>query len=245
MRPALLLFAIVALLAAGCGGGAHTAATTALSTVSPPAVTAPPTQKTMPLELFFLADDGKLVGVRRDVPETQAVATAALRELAAAPAGATTDVPGGLTVSIADGVAHLAGQTLTKAALAQVVYTLTEFSTVKTVDGEGRADVEQLAPAILVEHPVPHESVTSPLRATGTADTYEATFQYELKDAGGAVIAHGFTTATSGNGMRGTFDFTVPFQIDRNQSGTLVVYESSAENGSRIHERAIPIELAH
>ena len=242
MKRALPVLAAVALLAVGCGGS-KTSATTDTATAPPPPTT-PARAATTSLELFFLADDGKLVADRRDVPATQAVATAALRELASAPAGATTQVPEALTVSIANGDAHVSGGTLSKAALAQVVYTLGEFPTVKTVDGTGRADVEEFAPAILVEHPAPDEQVTSPLHVTGTADTFEATFQYELKDSGGTLIAHGFTTATTGNGMRGTFDFTIPFSVDHTQDGTLVVYESSAENGSRIHVREIPLRLS-
>ena len=50
-------------------------------------------------------------------------------------------------------------------------------------------------------------------------------------------------TATSGSGTRGTFDFTVPFTVEHAQSGKLVVFESSAENGSRIHVVEIPLRL--
>ena len=48
-----------------------------------------------------------------------------------------------------------------------------------------RADFEEQTPIILVESPLPFEEVTSPLRVTGTANTFEATFQYELLDARG------------------------------------------------------------
>ena len=64
-------------------------------------------------------------------------------------------------------------------ALAQIVYTLTQFPTVESVeiDGESytRADFEEQTPSVLVESPLPFEEVTSPLRATGTANTFEAT----------------------------------------------------------------------
>jgi hypothetical protein len=43
--------------------------------------------------------------------------------------------------------------------------------------------------------------------------------------------------------MRGTFDFTARFQLHRPGQGALVVYELSAEDGSRIHEVEIPVEL--
>ncbi|CAN5124266.1 hypothetical protein BH20ACT13_BH20ACT13_19200 [soil metagenome] len=96
-------------------------------------------------------------------------------------------------------------------------------------------------PAILVEAPLAFEEVTSPLRATGTANTFEANFQYELTDSGGAVIAENFVTATSGTGTRGTFEFTVPFDYDG--EGTLIVFESSAKDGSRINIAEIPLSF--
>ena len=198
----------------------------------------------MSLELFFIAEDGKLVATPRTVDETQAPGGAALRELVDAPDGATTQVPGGLQLTIADGQAHLTGVTLDGAALAQVVYTLTSFPTVQAVDGKTRADVEDFAPSILVQQPAPGETVTSPFHVTGTANTFEATFDYKLEDASGNVLAKNFVTATSGSGTRGTFDFTVSFNVDSAQNGTLAVFELSAEDGSVIHERDIPLRLS-
>ena len=76
---------------------------------------------------------------------------------------------------------------------------------------------------------------------TGTANTFEANFQYELTDADGRVIAENFVTATSGTGTRGTFEFTVPFEFDGD--GTLIVFESSAKDGSRINVAEIPLRM--
>ena len=84
--------------------------------------------------------------------------------------------------------------------------------------------------------------MTSPLRLRGTANTFEATFQVELLDADGRVVGKRFATATSGSGTRGTFDVTVPFSA-RKPGGTLVVYEDSAKDGSRINVVRIPLRL--
>jgi germination protein M len=92
-------------------------------------------------------------------------------------------------------------------------------------------------------NPSPGEAVTSPMRVTGTANTFEATFNYRLEDAQGNELAKGFDTATSGSGTRGTFDFTVQFTVDSAQDGKLLVFELSAEDGSVIHEREIPLRL--
>ena len=96
-------------------------------------------------------------------------------------------------------------------------------------------------PLILVESPLPFEQVSSPLRVTGTANTFEATFQYELLDSEGNVVDKNFVTATSGTGTRGTFDFTTG---DFSDAAKLVVFENSAENGSRVNEVEIPLTVA-
>ncbi len=83
--------------------------------------------------------------------------------------------------------------------------------------------------------------MASPLRATGTANTFEANFQYELEDDAGRVVAENFVTATSGTGTRGTFEFDVAFDVEGD--GTLVVFESSAKDGSRINIAEIPLRL--
>jgi len=150
-------------------------------------------------------------------------------------------------IDVSSGVARVKTGDLPRAALSQLVYTLTQFPTVDSVEVKGksytRADFEDLTPLILVESPLPFRQVTSPLHATGTANTFEATFNYELRDPDGKVVAHHFVTATSGSGMRGTFDFTAPFTIHRSGMGKLVVFELSAENGKRIHLAEVPLQL--
>jgi hypothetical protein len=43
--------------------------------------------------------------------------------------------------------------------------------------------------------------------------------------------------------MRGTFSFAQPFVVDGAEAGSLVVFELSAEDGSRQNEVEIPLEL--
>jgi germination protein M len=243
VRRALLAVAIVG-FAAGCGGERQVPAQPPDTTPLPPTVsTTTPLARPTSLELFFLAPDGKLVAAERDVAHTQTPGAATLTELTNAPSGATTQVPGSLQLTIDNGAAHVTGASLDHAALAQIVYSLTAIPTVQSVNGKTRADVEDFAPAILVVNPSPGEAVTSPMRVTGTANTFEATFNYRLEDAQGNELAKDVVTATSGSGTRGTFDFTVPFTVDSAQDGKLVVFELSAEDGSVIHEREIPLRL--
>ncbi len=145
--------------------------------------------------------------------------------------------------------------------VAQVVHTLTQFPTVERVafrlegepveaiGGEGvvvsppvdREDFEAQAPAILVESVGPGDEVASPLRVTGTANTFEATLNLRLVAEDGTVLHDDFATATSGTGTRGTFDVTIEFDADG--PATLVAYEHSAEDGSEINVVEIPVEL--
>jgi germination protein M len=118
---------------------------------------------------------------------------------------------------------------------------------VKAVDVDGkryaRRSMEEYTPAILVESPLPFETVSNPIRATGTANTFEANFQYELVDPAGKVVDENFVTATSGTGTRGTFDFTTKPYTGKAGEGALVVLELSAKDGSRINEVRIPLQL--
>lgn len=263
MRRAALLLALGILLA-GCAGSDDEPATTAASTET--TTTEPTTSgETGSRAVVYFLRDGKVGPVFRSLTDTPGVARAALEALFAGPQdgersqGLITGVPKGTAVStleIADGVAT-AGVTapgaLSPAGRAQIVYTLTQFPTVKRVrlrvnDGAagsavGRADSEAQTPAILVESPLPGDSVDSPLELSGTANTFEATFRYELLRPDGGKLAEDFGTATSGSGTRGTFSETLAFEIPNRQLGTLVVYESSAADGSRVHVVKIPLLL--
>lgn len=246
-----MLLVAVALFLVGCSGGDDETAPTDTSTTTVPV-------ETTALRVYFLRDD-LVWPVARQVEETDAVATAALEELLAGPTAEestdldlSTPVPAGTALDgleISDGVARTElSSELPKAALAAVVYTLTQFSTVKLVEIDGksytRADFEDLTPAILVESPLSFEAVTSPLRVTGTANTFEATFNYELTDTDGRIVEENFVTATSGTGTRGTFDFTTePFTVPFDGVGSLIVFELSAKDGSRINLVEIPLRM--
>ena len=226
VKRALLLAVAAALLLAGCGDDSSgETTTTAADTTS--------------ARVYFLRD-GKVWPVSREINAAEDRTTALTAELAKGPTeqekqdlSLTTEIP-----SDPDA-------TYTTAAFAQWVYTLTQFPTMKSVEIAGmrytRADFEDETPIILVESPLPFEQVSSPLRVTGTANTFEATFQYELVDSEGNVVDNNFVTATSGTGTRGTFDFTTG---DFSDVAKLVVFENSAENGSRIHEVEIPLTVA-
>ena len=261
MRFRAFAASVLALVAfAGCGSDDDS---------SPEArSTTPPTVETKPIATVpdsapailkvYLLRDAKVAVESRSVVAGPAVARAALGELLDGPTageaarGLSSAVPAGTTIedlAVDDDTTATVelSQPLDDAATAQVVYTLTQFPSIKRVRVEGeehvRADFEDYTPPVLVESPLPGEGVTTPVRIDGTANTFEATFNVEVVDAGGKVLGERFVTATSGSGTRGTFDAEVEFKATSDGPGELVVFELSAEDGSRTNEVRIPLRL--
>ncbi|HKG26159.1 MAG TPA: Gmad2 immunoglobulin-like domain-containing protein [Thermomicrobiales bacterium] len=155
------------------------------------------------------------------------------------------------------------GQDVEVAQLAQIVFTLTQFPHVERVaitvegqplalrDADGnplpgpatRADYDHLTPLIFLESPAPGDTIASPVRLWGTANTFEATFTAEIHDAAGTLLASQVVTATSGNGVRGTFDVSLTFDPKSATSGKVVVYEISARDAARQNEVVIPVRF--
>lgn len=177
-----------------------------------------------------------------------------------------------LGIAIEDGVATVdlsgefddGGGTASMAArLAQLVFTLTRFPTVDGVllhlDGEPvdvfssegiildgpqtREDYLEQIPPIFVDSPAWGEVVESPVTVTGIANVFEATFQIVLTDDDGEPLYEDFVTASCGTGCWGDFSVEIPYEIDRDQFGALIVWENSAKDGSRQNIREYPIQL--
>ena len=177
-----------------------------------------------------------------------------------------------LDVSIADDVATVdlsgsfddgGGSASMLGRVAQVVATLTRFPNVERVafrlegdpveaiGGEGvlvdppvgRLDVEEQTPQILVESPLPGDTVSSPIRLRGTANVFEATVSLELRDAADEVILETFTTATSGTGTRGTFAAELEVPEGTEGAVTIVAFEASAEDGRPLHVVRVPVTV--
>ena len=246
MKAVLLVLVASLFLVAGCadddGSGGETTTTTTTGV------------ETATVTVYFLRN-AQVWPVRREV--TEAGPDAALDELSGGPSDdeesdleLTTAIPedGVPEASVTGGVATLtSGAELSDEARAQIVYSLTQDPAVTSVEIGGqsyaRDDFEQQTPSVLVESPLAYDEVSSPLNARGTANTFEATFSFEIQDSEGEVIASDFATATSGSGTRGTFSFAQPFVVEGSEAGSLVVFELSAEDGSRMNEVVIPLEL--
>lgn len=225
---------------------------------------------------------GGLAPVLRTIPKTQAVGAAAMAQLLAGPVGGElsadpamfTDIPIDarfLGLAISNGVATVnlssefaAGGTSAtiEQRYGQVVFTLTQFATVKSVRfqldgadaraitdagpvsaGVSRADYAAITPAIFVDSPAWGGAAARPARVTGVANVFEAQFRLQLLGAGGATVADVPVHATCGTGCWGTFDVTVPYDVAAGQWGTLRVFELSAADGKPINVTEYPIWL--
>ncbi len=179
--------------------------------------------------------------------KTEAVASAAINALLAGPpAGYETAIPAGVrleSVAVASGIAsaHFSAGVSSHAARGQVVYTLTQFPTVTSVDGSTRAGFADLTAdaAIFVAEPKRDSTVSSPVHANGTADVFEATFVAEIW-SGGKLLRTQTLTASSGTGTRGTWSAT--FDLPPGPA-RLVFYEPSAENGSHLHTTEVDLTV--
>jgi germination protein M len=247
---------------------------------STPSSTAP-AGETMTFQVWLVRGESLWPAIRV-APKSPAVATAAIDALIAGPTarerrhGIGSVVPAGtklLGISIHHGTATVdlsseyasgGGSLSITVRLAQVVYTVTQFATVKRVafeqdgrpmtviSGDGilidrkqtRADYEDVLPVIAVAAPGFGQAVSSPVDVQGLANVFEANVSIELRDASGHVLGRTFTTASCGTGCWGTFATRLAFHVDSRQLGTLVVHDDDAAGtGTFPHEVRIPVVL--
>jgi hypothetical protein len=149
------------------------------------------------------------------------------------------------------------------ARLAQVVYTLTQFPTVQGVSfeldgqpidvfsGEGvvldhpatRAEMTGFLAPITIDGPAWGGTLAQPGRITGVANVFEAVFRISIVDNEGRILADEQVMSTCGTGCWGAFDVTIPYSVDRDQLGAVIVYDLSAKDGSRENVREYPVYL--
>ena len=231
MNRALFLVTVAAVLA-GCGSTRATIVT--LTTSSPPA---PTTTAPSPAQLsvtVFQVRDGMLFPHVVHVARTQAVAHAAL------------DAVGlGVDVTVAGGIASVDLPKATQDEQAEIVYTLTQFPSIRQVNVAGRsgltrADFASYEPPILVEAPAPRADVPATFHVSGTASVFEATLVVEAR-RGLKVLEKETVTASEGAPGRGTFNATLT--VPSPGPAQVTVFSPSAADGSPQHEVDVEVNV--
>lgn len=98
--------------------------------------------------------------------------------------------------------------------------------------------------AFRIYEPIPEAVVKDRIVVKGLARVYEGTVLYEFED-GHNILDEGFTTASQGAPQWGEFEIIIEFDEVANNSGSIVLYEESAEDGSRRNELIIPVKVAN
>lgn len=148
--------------------------------------------------------------------------------------------------------------------LEQLAWTITQFPTVDrallTIEGEQkeaymghglivdeqnpmkRGSRASLAPILMYE-PRVGDQFASGDTAGGTSDVFEGNLRIRIRDSAGEAIFEGSTTATCGTGCRGEYSERIRFNVDREQPGSIEIFEESAEDGAEINKVTIPVTL--
>lgn len=247
-----------------------------------------------------VVNEPTLVPVLRTVPKSKATAKAAMTALLAGPSAKEraavlpikTLIPAGtklLGIEISGGLATVdlsadfatfspedawdSGMFELRGRLAQVVYTLTQFTTVDRVDfklegkpitvlygmaepEDGSAEAVALdkpvtratyrdhyLPLIFVDRPAWGAALLSPGRVTGLANVNEAQFRMALLDHNDKVLVETPALATCGTGCWGRFDVTLKYDVPTAQWGTLRVWDISEYSGKPVAVREYPVYL--
>ena len=254
-----LAFAVagVSLWAAGCGVAPPTTSSTTLSSPAPSSTTTTTPLTTHDVHALTSSAAATLDWHIAPVRRLPLFATATLTALLGGPissevsAGLSSAIPpatrligihitsGTATVDFTSAFATVGTPGNELARVAQVVYTLTQFPSVKRVAFEiagatpstfgsgavslqkplGRLDVLGALPAILVETPAVGDSLQGSVHLSGLANVFEAQFNVQLIDGAGKVLLDEPVHATAGSGQWGSFDVTFPFSAQDHLHG--------------------------
>ncbi|HJP89982.1 MAG TPA: Gmad2 immunoglobulin-like domain-containing protein [Candidatus Limnocylindrales bacterium] len=289
--PALLVAVALCAVLAGCNTVEQSPPPTSGATGAPGTPTASQPAVATALRAYFglgstggnpvLAPVERPASAAADVKGRAADALAALvagpndKELAASPAmftaiasgttmkGVQIDGGGIATVDLSTEFQETDELPSLRTALAQVVFTLTQFPEVKGVqvtiggavlsqtDAGGqdlgrpatRADYEDQMGPLFVDSPAWGATVQSPIHLSGLADVFEATFRFRLLDADGRSLADGQLHASCGTGCLGDFAVVVPFNVSASTAGRLQVFDLSEADGSMADVVDYPVTL--
>lgn len=98
--------------------------------------------------------------------------------------------------------------------------------------------------AIVIAEPKVAAGVVSPVHIEGEADpTFEQSLSIHILDAEGNVVGQGAAQIEADTGQRGRYRAAVPFRVDGEQPGRIIVYSVSARDGSITHLNSVEVRL--
>lgn len=150
------------------------------------------------------------------------------------------------------------------ARLAQLTFTMTRLdgidgvllvedgSPVNVFSSEGivldgpmvRDDFEDLVPGILVDFPAAGATVAPTFDISGVAAAFEGIFQLQVLEGNTVLFAPDFVSTGEGTGF-GSFSIEAPTGAAPGANLTIRVWESSAQDGSVISERFVPVTVSN
>lgn len=283
LRTALVGTALVgtgAMVLASCSGGispklkqAETTTAPTLPTTTAPTRTTAPKPATGQVALFFTRG-GSLGVAHREMP-VSSLRYGALKALFVGPnaaehaAGLSNVIPAG---SILEGLSFVGPVAYVDAnsqffastsassfllRLAEVVYTLTDFQGVdsvqfylhgttipnvaglQTAHALTRADLAAAIDDVLVTSPAPGDDVTSPITISGVSQ-FNGAMEVQVTDATGKLLLNTINTTTVGE----TFTYSYPFQTSDYGSATLKVFAASEGSSTSKLVATIPLTLS-
>ena len=105
-----------------------------------------------------------------------------------------------------------------------------------------RDDFEDLVPGILVDYPAAGDTVPSTFEISGVAAAFEGVFQLEVLEGNSILFSPDFVSTGSGTGF-GSFSVVAETGAAPGANLTIRVWENSAQDGSVISERFIPVTV--
>jgi spore germination protein GerM len=167
-------------------------------------------------------------------------------------------------VDLSDEFAGGGGTFSITARLAQLTFTLTRIDGIDDVllveagdpvtvfSSEGlvldgpmeRDDFEDFVPGILVDFPAAGASVPATFEISGVAAAFEGVFQLEVLEGNTVVFAPDFVSTSQGIGF-GDFTLEAATGAAPGTNLTIRVWESSAQDGSVISERYVPVTVSN
>jgi hypothetical protein len=107
-----------------------------------------------------------------------------------------------------------------------------------------RDDFEDFVPGILVDTPAAGATVPATFDISGVAAAFEGVFQLEVLEGNTVLFAPDFASTGSGIGF-GSFTIEAATGAAPGAHLTIRVWENSAQDGSVISERLVPVTVSN